>query len=451
MKKYLLLLFCFLNVLSYAQIEGTWKGDIQIPMQKLPFVITIEKHNNEWIGIGESPQQTNNKINFKTVTFQNDTLKIDEPKLGMQYIGVLKDNTTIEGKFSQRGMTFTLNLEKGEYKLNRPQMPSPPFAYDTKEITFYNDKADINLSGTLTIPKGKAKYPTVILVTGSGPQDRDETIAGHKPFLVIADYLSKNGYAVLRYDDRGVGESEGKFSEATILDFATDTEAAINYLKKQKFVDNKKIGILGHSEGGMVAQIVAAHSKDIHFIISLAGPGIPNDQLMIIQKTAIERAMGIPELSIKMNERVFGKMYKIAKKDTPNEVAEAEIKNFLKNDPVYKNIPENQLQELIDQVLNKWFRASIKYDPNEYFSEIKAKVLALNGEKDLQVTAKENLKGWKDGLAHNKYVTVKSYPKLNHMFQKAVTGLPNEYGEIETTIEPVVLEDILNWLNENVK
>lgn len=131
-------------------------GDIQIPMQKLPFVITIEKHNNEWIGIGESPQQTNHKINFKTVTFQNDTLKIDEPKLGMQYIGVLKDNTTIEGKFSQRGMTFTLNLEKGEYKLNRPQIPSPPFAYDTKEITFYNDKADINLSGTLTIPKEKA-------------------------------------------------------------------------------------------------------------------------------------------------------------------------------------------------------------------------------------------------------------------------------------------------------
>lgn len=291
----------------------------------------------------------------------------------------------------------------------------------------------------------------MILVTGSGPQDRDETIAGHKPFLVIADYLTKNGYVVLRYDDRGVGKSEGNFSEASTLDFATDTEAGINFLKKQKFVNRKKIGILGHSEGGMVAQIVAANNKDIDFIISLAGPGIPNDQLMIIQKTALERAMGVPELSLKMNERVFGKIYEIAKKDTSNEVAEAEINNFLKNDPVYKNIPENQLQELIDQVLNKWFRAFIKYDPNEYFSKIKAKVLALNGEKDLQVTAKENLKGWKDGLPHNKNVTVKSYPDLNHLFQKAVTGLPNEYGEIETTIEPVVLEDILNWLNENVK
>lgn len=451
MKNYILFFALLLSFGSFAQIEGTWNGAIEIPLNKMPFVIYINKVNNDWNVMGGSPSETGKKFPLEKISFKNDTLKISDSKLGMNYVGVLKDAEQIQGKFSQRGMAFTLNLTKGEFKQNRPQEPKVPFGYQTEDVMFENKKAGIKLAGTMTSPKENGKYPAVILVSGSGPQDRDETIMGHKPFLVLADYLTKKGYVVLRYDDRGVAKSEGNFSDVTTSDFATDTEAAFEFLKAQKNIDKNKIGILGHSEGGTVAQIVAANNKDIDFIISLAGPGIANDKLMIIQKTGIERAMGVPEFSLKINDRVFGKIYELLKKETTDEVAEAEIKSFLNNDSIYKNVPEKDIQKVLDQVLDKWFRSSIKYDPSTNFSKIKTKVLALNGEKDLQVTAKENLEGWKNGLTHNKILTVKSYPDLNHMFQKAKTGLPNEYGTIETTIEPFVLEDIVTWLNEHVK
>ncbi len=451
MKNFILFFALLFSFSSFAQIEGTWNGNIEIPNQKLPFVIHIDKVNNEWNVMGGSPSETNKRFPLEKISFQNDTLKISDAKLGMNYVGIMKNPKQIEGKFSQRGMSFTLNLEKGEFKQNRPQEPQPPFSYTSENITFKNKEAGITLAGTLTMPNGKGKFPAVILVTGSGPQDRDETLMGHKPFLLIADYLTKNGYAVLRYDDRGVAASEGDFDNATTSDFASDTKAAINYLEKLKNIDSKKMGIVGHSEGGTVAQIVAANNKKIAFIISLAGPGIANDKLMIKQKIDIERAMGVPELSLKINERVFGKMYEILKKDISNQEAENEIKAFLKNDLVYKNVPEKDIQALLDQVLEKGFRSSISYDPSENFSKITTKVLALNGEKDLQVSSKENLEGWKNGLQHNKNVTIKSYPNLNHLFQPATTGMPDEYAEIETTIEPVVLEDIVKWLNDNVK
>ena len=440
-----------LPFLGFSQIQGTWKGDIQIPMQKLPFVIHIDQINNEWIGEGESPAQTNQKIKFETVSFRNDTLKISEPRLGMNYVGVLKDKSRIEGKFSQRGMSFTLNLERGEYKINRPQTPQPPFLYQSNDITFLNNKAKINLAGTITRPEGKGKFPAIVFVTGSGPQDRDESLMEHKPFLVLADYLTKNGYVVLRYDDRGVGKSEGDFENATSYDFADDAEAAIAYLKKQDYVDVKKIGVLGHSEGGMIAQIIAAKNKDIDFIISLAGPGIANSELMLDQKSEIERKMGIPELTVKMNEQVFGNIYSILKKDIEPKEAEAEIRSYLKAHSVYKNVPEKDLKSLTDLVYEKWFRTFISYDPKVNLNKIKAKVFAINGENDVQVLAKDNLEGWKNGLAHNKNVTIKSYPKLNHLFQESKTGMPDEYQNIETTIESFVLEDIKNWLNQNIK
>jgi len=451
MKKFTLLFILLYSFSSFAQIEGTWNGNIEIPMQKMPFVIYIDKVNNEWKVMGGSPSETNKKFPIEKITFQNDTLKISDSKLRMNYLGVLKNTTSIEGKFSQNGMDFTLNLTKGEFKQNHPQEPKAPFSYKTEDVTFENKEAGIKLAGTLTTPNGKGKFPTVVLVSGSGPQDRDETIMGHKPFLLVADYLTKNGFAVLRYDDRGVAKSEGEFSTATIHDFASDTNAAIAFLKKHKHVDSKKIGILGHSEGGIVAQIIAANNKELAFIISMAGSAIAIDKLMITQKIEMERAMGVPELALKINERVFGEMYNVLKKDISNQEAKDEISTYLKNDPVYKNVPEKDIQSLLNEILNKSFREFIKYNPSNNLGKITTKVLALNGEKDLQVTAKENLEGWKNGLTHNKNVTVKSYPDLNHMFQKATTGLTDEYATIETTIEPEVLQDILNWLNQNVK
>jgi len=303
----------------------------------------------------------------------------------------------------------------------------------------------------LTMPNGKGKFPAVVLVTGSGAQDRNEEILGHKSFLVIADHLTKNGYAVLRYDDRGVAESEGNFESATTYDFANDAKSAVDFLKNIKEIDSKKIGILGHSEGGMIAQMIAAERKDLPFIISLAGPGISIDELMLVQKYEIEKASGLSNEVLEANQKLFRKIYEIIKKNTSNDIANKEIKSFLKSDPTYKELSEKQINELASITESNWFATFIRYNPENNLKKINAKALILNGEKDVQVTAKENLEGWRKALAHNKKATIKSYPNLNHLFQSAKTGMPDEYGEIETTIEPFVLEDVTKWLNENVK
>src|SRR5690606_31857908 len=222
MKNFILFFALLFSFSSFAQIEGTWNGNIEIPNQKLPFVIHIDKVNNKWQAIGESPVQTDEKFPLEKISFQNDTLKISDAESGMNYVGILKNPKHIEGKFSQQGMSFTLNLEKGSFTLNRPQEPKPPFSYKSEDVTFENKKAGITLAGTLTMPNGKGPFPTIVLVAGSGPNDRNEEILGHKPFLVLADYLTKNGYAVLRYDKRGVAESTGDFRNATIFDFAND-------------------------------------------------------------------------------------------------------------------------------------------------------------------------------------------------------------------------------------
>lgn len=435
---------------TFAQIEGTWSGDIELPTGNLPFVVHITQENGKLKATADSPQQGAFGIKLDSVHFENDVLYFDQNQMMMSYEGTLHKDKTITGSFKQSGFIFPLNFKNEAYVLNRPQHPEPPFDYHTEEVKFTNSKAKIKLAGTLSIPNGKGPFPALVLVTGSGPQDRDETVFGHKPFLVIADFLTKNGYAVLRYDDRGVNASEGDFETATTYDFADDAGAALDYLKTLKSIDSKKIGVLGHSEGGMVTQILAATRNDIEFIISLAGPGISIDQVMVSQKRTIESKMGVPESHLDLNDKIFAGIYAIMKKDISSEAIETEIRAFLNSDEAYKSISEKELRPIIDLAHDQWFLTFIKYNPNAYFPKIKTKVLAMNGEKDVQVLAKENLQGWKDGLTHNPNVTIKSYPGLNHSFQPATTGMPNEYATIETTIAPEVLEDILAWLNEYV-
>lgn len=451
MKKTILLFTLLFSFTSFAQIEGTWNGNIEIPNQKLPFVIHITKENNEWKVMGESPMQTDQKFPLEKITFQNDTLKISDSKLGMNYVGVLKNPKQINGEFSQGGMSFPLNLEKGSFKLNRPQEPQPPFSYKTEDVTFENKEAGIKLAGTLTIPNAKGKYPVVVLVAGSGPNDRNEKIFGHKPFLVIADYLTKNGYAVFRYDKRGVAASEGDFPKATVFDFASDTEAAINYLKTIKEIDSKKIGILGHSEGGQVAQIIAAQDQMINFIILLASPGIKGSEVLVLQNDALSKAMNIPEFTRFFNKKFNEKTYEIIIKNDSKDKAEKELKDYYKTTVQFKNSTTEELDDYIKGLYSDHIRQMLIFNPKDYLEKINCKVLALNGMKDLQVTSIENLDGISKGLSHNKNVKINSYDDLNHLFQKAKTGLTNEYGKIETTIEPLVLEDITKWLNENVR
>ncbi|MHC5202489.1 alpha/beta hydrolase family protein [Myroides sp. LJL119] len=451
MKKMILLFCLLLSFTSFSQVEGTWSGAIQLPVAELPFVVHINQENNTIKASFDSPDQGAFGIEIPQVSFQNETLYLHHPQMKMVYQGKVIAPNTIQGTFTQNGQSFTLNLSRSEFTRNRPQEPKPPYNYKSQDITFENKQDGITLSGSLTLPNGKGKFPGVILVSGSGPNDRNQEIFGHKPFLVLADYLTNNGYAVLRYDKRGVASSQGDYEKATTYDFANDAKAGLAYLKSRQEIDDTKIGILGHSEGAMIAQIIASEDPTVDFIILMAGPGIANDQLMIFQKTAIEQKMGVPQNVLTINQEVFGTIYSIMKKNTSNQVAKQQIIEYLKTVPYYQNLSQSDIKTFTSLVDSNWFRTFISYDPKNYLSRINCNVLALNGTKDLQVTSIENLQGIHDALSSKGKLEIRSYQGLNHLFQKSETGMPQEYGKIQTTIEPEVLEDIGVWLNKKVK
>lgn len=450
MKKIILLLSLFFAIGSTAQIKGTWHGNIQIPNQNLPFVIHITKDQNKWKATAESPSQSNATFDIQSIALNNDTLILADSKLSINYRGVVKNSEQIKGVFTQHGMSFKLNLDKGPYKANRVQQPKEPYNYISQNITFFNEKDSITLAGTLTLPNEQGKFPAVVLVSGSGPQNRDSQIFDHQPFLVIADHLTKNGYAVLRYDDRGVAQSEGDFASASVFDFASDTKAAIKFLQQNKQIDHSKIGVLGHSEGGQVAQIIASRDPEIDFIILLASPAIKGSELLSIQKEALLRANNVPKEQIAKDLQLNLDIYDIVLNNKDQSTRELYITELLENH--FKGaLNPTQLKAQVKSISSQWMYEMLNFNPSDYLREINCKVLALNGTKDLQVTSTENLQGIATGLAHNKNTHIKSYQGLNHLFQKADKGTIAEYQQITTTIEPVVLEDITLWLNNCVK
>jgi len=295
-----------------------------------------------------------------------------------------------------------------------------------------------------------------VLVSGSGPQDRNESLLGHKPFLVISDYLTRNGIAVLRYDDRGTAKSQGVFGTATSADFADDAEAAINFLKADTRLDIKSIGIMGHSEGGLIAQMIAARNREVAFIVTLAGPGLKGEDLLMLQSELIARADSIPENEIAVNTKINKKLYKIARVEKDDNKAAEKMRKLI--DDYWKTLsPESikaghldkkALIQSVYQVLTPWFRYFIAYDPSAALKKISCPVLALNGSKDLQVPASENLKAIEKQLkkAGNNHYTIKEFAGLNHLFQPCRTGSPSEYLQIEETFSPEVLDFITQWI-----
>ena len=357
-----------------------------------------------------------------------------------------------------------MNLSKEiieKEKLVRPQEPTKPYSYYSEDITFENKIAGISLAGTLTLPKKDGVFPVVILISGSGPQNRDEELLGHKPFLVLSDYLTKNGIAVLRYDDRGVGQSKGDFKTATSSDFATDVESAISYLKTRKEINKKKIGLIGHSEGGLIAPMVASKSKDVAFIVLLAGTGIQGDQILLLQQKLIGKASGISDVDLQKNEIANRKVFDIVNKsnnlDQLNNDLTTYIKQSLKDNPTEEKpagMSDDDFVKLqVKQITNPWMQYFIKYNPAPALEKVKCPVLAINGEKDLQVPPKENLEAIKKALTKggNKKVTTKEFPNLNHLFQECETGLPDEYAKIEQTFSPTALTEILKWIQTQTK
>jgi len=458
-KSAFLLLLIITSFAAMAQdITGQWNGVLQVSGIQLRIVFHINKTESQYSSTMDSPDQGASGIPVTSTSFENSILNLKLPNAGIEFEGVFKDGI-IAGTFKQRAQTFPLDLKRDEFEkpeLVRPQEPVKPYPYYSEEVSFKNEKAGINLAGTLTLPGREGNFPVVVLISGSGPQNRDEELLGHKPFLVISDYLTRNGIGVLRYDDRGVAKSEGDFKTATSKDFAADVESAIAYLKTRKEVDKKKIGLLGHSEGGIIAPMVASTSKDVNFIVLLAGTGIQGNQLLLIQQELIGRASGVSESDLQKSHEISSAVFEMVIKSANPETLKTDLTAFLTQK--IKETPEAEkpagmseseaVKTQVDQITSPWMNYFIKYDPAPALEKVKCRVLALNGEKDLQVPPEQNLSAIKAALLKggNKNVNATELPGLNHLFQECKSGLPAEYSQIEQTISPKVLETITNWI-----
>lgn len=460
MKKRITFLMALLTSLPLLaeDIAGQWHGVLNVQGIQLRLVFNIAQDENGLTATMDSPDQGAKGIPVSQVTFDNNELRLAIKNAGISYIGQLKQ-AQIVGTFKQNGLSLPLQLSQkpAEKKpLIRPQEPSKPYPYHTETVSFPNPKAGISLSGTLALPKKTGNFPAVILISGSGPQNRDEEILGHKPFLIISDHLVRNGMAVLRYDDRGVGESSGDFKTATTTDFATDTQSAFDYLASRAEINPKKIGLIGHSEGGIIASMVAAQSTDVSFIILLAGPGVSGDQILLKQQSLIAKTDGASEAEIAQNTKAAAKLFAIVAASDNLQKLKTDLTNTL-NTQIEKEqsikVPKGTTQsefvaKYVAQLSSPWMQHFIQFDPYQTLTKVNCPVLAVNGEKDWQVSPQENLTAIKKALTEggNNHVTTIEFPNLNHLFQESKTGSPAEYGTIEQTISPSVLKAITKWI-----
>jgi pimeloyl-ACP methyl ester carboxylesterase len=429
---------------GYAQtISGSWKGELNAGAMKLGILFHVSKDACTM----DVPQQNAKDIPAQVVLISADSLKIAIPKIGARYEGCLQEGE-IKGTFTQSGMAFPLNLKPGKIEIKRPQTPQPPFAYNSEEVYFDNKEAGARLCGTLTYPMGydkmnKKTVPVVLMITGSGLENRDEEIFSHKPFLVIADYLAKNGIASLRYDDRSYGKSTGDVKNATTVDFMKDAEAGIAYLRSTKKFG--KIGALGHSEGGTITFMLGSRQKT-DFIISLAGTAVRGDSILVSQNRKILLLSGMPTEMCndycKLLEAVY--QYKINHRSTDNP--KAVIDGIMKETSVQMTgKPVENLAQLLT-MKNAWIDSFIAFDPAADIAKVGCPVMAVNGSLDTQVISSFNLATLKKLLPANKRNVIKEYNGLNHLFQHCTTGSSMEYNNIEETFSTEVLRDMASWI-----
>lgn len=438
---FLTALLTLLGVDAQVNFKGSWGGTLNVGVE-LRLVFNIEKNSDgTYSATMDSPDQDTKGIPCSKVEAKDDELLIEVGNGVIKYNGRYDAaKQTIIGTFAQNGNSIPLELSRLEAKdkgNKRPQEPQPPFPYSQEEVTFNNGK--VTLAGTLTLPSEGTKHPAVVLVTGSGPQDRNETIMGHKPFLLIADYLTRRGIAVLRYDDRGVGRSSVATGYETTLDLAQDAMEAVRYLRNRADIDASKVGIIGHSEGGLIAMINAAeHPDEVSFIVSLAGPALKGKDLMIAQNLMIMETQGItPTAEAK---EMLTQLFTTIDESKDNASLRTQLQAMLGNNP--------QFSSQIPILSSPGYVAMIKMDPTPYLKKIKCPMLALNGAWDSQVAATENL------AAIKKYVKraeVKQYERLNHLFQTCDSrAMSMVYGRITETMAPQVLEDIAKWLSQSL-
>lgn len=462
-KIYFLISLAFITMLftptnaqeSNNKICGNWVGEIELPTMNLEIIFKISAdETGELAATFDVPLQGAKDLPVSETKVSVDSLFLTITMINGSYKGIIENEKKVSGTWKQNGVELPLILEKTENitELKRPQTPVGPFPYLSEEVEYTNAKSGFKIAGTLTFPEDANNAPGVILISGSGAQDRDETIFEHKLFFVIADFLSRNGIAVLRVDDRGVGGSEGNIQDATSLDFADDVIAGIKFLKSKDQIDPAKIGLIGHSEGGLIAPLVATKTDEIAFFVLMAGPGIIGSEILIEQSELLGKAAGMPESAVTQNLQIVKAMVDILTNETDSAKALDRLQRTFSGGtyPMLDDEKKKLVDAKVAGINTSWFRYFLTYDPYPTLKKVRCPVLALAGEKDLQVPATSNLAAIEKALAEGGNTNVKTMEleNLNHLFQNCTIGAVSEYAQIEETIEPKVLEIIKDWIHE---
>ncbi len=473
MKRLLTFCACFAALLLAAlgaqaqqlpsPLIGSWIGPISVNGMTLHLVVHFTaKPDGTLAATADSPDQDATGIPFSVCRVNGTAVHLEAAAIGAAYDGVLDPaSKTIVGHWMQGGSSFPLIISKTDQptvpQMVRPQEPRPPFSYAVRDVAYPGGAPGVTISGTLTMPQGKGPFPAVLLISGSGPNNRDEQVLGHKPFLLLADTLTRRGIAVLRYDKRGVGKSTGSYAKATSADFAQDAAAGVAYLRTQSAINQKSIGLLGHSEGGLIAPMVAAaHPTQIAFVVLLAAPGMTGEKILLAQSDLIARADGASAQELAQNDALQRRLFAIVSRQ-PNQVlaqqqAQAAIlKTFSGMSPADKaQIPDPKAyaKAQVAELNSPWMRYFLAFDPRADLQKTRCPVLAIDGSKDLQVPPAEDLSRIANALhaGGNSQVTIKEFPNLNHLFQTCKTGSPTEYAQIEETMAPVALATIADWI-----
>lgn len=446
------LVFCI--VVSCAQnssISGIWDGFLKLGNDSLRLVLVMDIQGDKAFAVLDSPDQYMTDMPVDEIRFYHDTLIFKEKKYNIHYQGVMQSDSSFKGKFSQYGKPRSLVLRPHATRklIIRPQDPQPPYPYEVREVDWQTVPP---VEGTLTLPQGQKPRAALILISGSGHQDRDETLLAHKPFKLLADTLTRNGFAVYRYDDA----APMYFKNMTTFDFVEQVNKICDSLSQIPELQHVPIGLLGHSEGGLVACIAASQYDKIQFVISLAGIAEPIKEILLYQNKVLSEAEKMEASQVEKNIHLSEKIYEIVEKAKTKEVAQRKLSAFLMS--VTSNMTQEQKEAshltptevlvMQQQLLTPWYYTLFHIKPISFIRKVKCPILVLNGEKDRQVDASANLPLFAKYLTGNKDVTIEKISGLNHLFQTCQTGLPSEYGEIEETLSPVLMSTVIHWLRE---
>jgi len=436
-----------------AGLDGRWEGSVTRNGAVLRLILRISTTPEAGTFAQlDSPDLMATNLPVAGLAREGQSVSFAIPAGASRFRGTLSpDGNRLTGIWSRTGspdaeVSFARAGQAAALPPRRPQNPPPPFSYRVEEVGFDNGRAPgVRLAGTLTLPQGPGPFPAAILISGSGPQDRDEALLGHRPFAVLADRLTRQGITVLRYDDRGIGASTGSYVGATSSDFATDANAAFAFLRGR--ADIGPIGFVGHSEGGMIGPLAMRDNEDVAFLVMMAGPGTRIPQLMDGQRRAVGRSQGQSEEQLEQGAPLHRDLYAIAASERGDADARTAMRAALDDERMQGGaIPPAGREAIIDQLLDPWFRHFARYDPAPVLARIRVPVLAINGALDRQVVAAENLAGIRVAMAANRDLTVTELPGLNHLFQTARTGGIGEYAEIEETMAPAVPDMIAAWI-----